>query len=98
MLCLKAMHRDPGERYRSVEALIRDVDHYLKGEPLEARPDRLSYRAGKFVKRNRQVVVAASLAFALVVGLVGFFTLRLTQDAIRQSRKRLERGVFSDSW
>src|SRR5580693_1333549 len=37
VLCLTAMHKDPQRRYRSVEALIRDIDHYLNGEPLEAR-------------------------------------------------------------
>ncbi|HEY1263552.1 MAG TPA: serine/threonine-protein kinase, partial [Terriglobales bacterium] len=47
VLCLTAMHKDPRRRYRSVEALVRDVDHYLKREPLEARPDTLRYRLGK---------------------------------------------------
>ena len=61
VLCLKAMHNDPAQRYHSVEALIRDIDHYLKGEPLEARPDTLRYRAGKFVKRHRRAVAAAAL-------------------------------------
>src|ERR1700733_10918126 len=37
VLCLKAMHKDARRRYQSAEALIRDIDHYLKGEPLEAR-------------------------------------------------------------
>src|SRR5207249_1254241 len=78
VLCLTAMHKDVQRRYRSVEALIRDIDHYLKGEPLEARPDSVSYRLGKFVKRNRRAVTAATLVFAAVVGLVVFYTVRLT--------------------
>ena len=56
VLCLTAMHKDPQRRYATVEALDRDVDHYLNGEPLEARPDSLGYRVGKFVTRNRRVV------------------------------------------
>lgn len=79
VLCLTAMHKDPQRRYRSVEALIRDVDHYLKGEPLEARADTLHYRMGKFVGRNRRAVTAAALVSAAVLGLVIFFTLRLTK-------------------
>src|SRR6202046_1887030 len=47
VLCLTAMHKDVRQRYQSVEALIRDVDHYLRGEPLEARPDTLRYTVGK---------------------------------------------------
>jgi serine/threonine-protein kinase len=79
VLCLKAMHKDAQERYKSVEALIRDIDHYLGGEPLEARPDTLRYRTSKFVRRNRTAVIAASFLAVLVVGLVLFFTIRLTR-------------------
>ncbi len=77
VLCLTAMHKDAARRYRSVEALMRDIDHYLKGEPLEARPDNLRYRVGKFARRNRRPVTAAAIILALVSGLVIFFTARL---------------------
>jgi len=79
VLCLTSMHKDPERRYRSVEALIRDVDHYLKHEPLEARPDTLDYRLGKFVRRNQREVIAAVAAAVLVIGLVTFFTVRLAK-------------------
>ncbi len=79
VLCLTAMHKDPQRRYRSVEALIRDIDHYLRGEPLEARPDSGFYRMRKFVSRNRRAVVASALVSALVVALVIFYTLRLAK-------------------
>jgi eukaryotic-like serine/threonine-protein kinase len=77
VLCLTAMHKDVQRRYRSVEALIRDVNHYLKGEPLEARPDSVRYRLDKFIRRNRRVVSVAAIVFTVVVGLVIFFTVRL---------------------
>ncbi len=79
VLCLTAMHKDSQRRYRSVEALIRDVDHYLNKEPLEARPDTLRYRSAKFVRRNRRAVTLASLVLTLVAGLVIFFTVRLAR-------------------
>jgi hypothetical protein len=31
VLCLTAMHKDPGRRFGSVEALMRDIDHYPEG-------------------------------------------------------------------
>ena len=71
------MHKDPARRYASVEALIRDVDHYLSGEPLEARPDTLRYRAGKFVRRNWRAVTMATVTLAMIVGLTAFYTVRL---------------------
>jgi eukaryotic-like serine/threonine-protein kinase len=79
VLCLTAMHKDTQRRYQSVEALIRDIDHYLKGEPLEARPDTFRYRLGKFVRRNQRAVSAAALVFTIIVGLVVFFTVRLAK-------------------
>ncbi len=77
VLCLTAMHKDPERRYRTVEALIRDVDHYLDGEPLDARPDSVSYRLGKFVRRNTRGVTAAALALVALVSIVVFYTVRL---------------------
>jgi eukaryotic-like serine/threonine-protein kinase len=77
VLCLKAMHKDARRRYQSAEALIRDIDHYLRGEPLEARADSLGYRLRKFLTRNRDAVVAAGVIAAIVVGVVIFFTVRL---------------------
>jgi serine/threonine protein kinase/Tfp pilus assembly protein PilF len=79
VLCLGAMHKDTQRRYQSVEALIRDIDHYLKGEPLEARSDSFRYRLGKFVRRNRRAVSASALVFAIIVSLVVFFTVRLAK-------------------
>jgi serine/threonine-protein kinase len=77
VLCLTALHKDPDRRYGSVDAFIRDIGHYLDGEPLDARPDTVRYRLGKFVQRNRASVTAASLVFACVAGLILFYTLRL---------------------
>ena len=79
VLCLTAMHRDPARRYRSVEALVRDIDHFRRSEPLDAQPDSLQYRTGKFLSRNRSAVTAAALAVAIVVGLVVFYTVRLAK-------------------
>src|SRR2546427_6955306 len=77
VLCLTAMHIEPQRRYRTVEALIRDIDHYLAGEPLEARPDTFRYRLGKYVRRNRRMVSAVAGSVLVVLGLVVFYTVRL---------------------
>ena len=47
VLCLKALHQDPKRRYQSAAELIRDVDHYLKDEPLEARADTVELQLAK---------------------------------------------------
>jgi serine/threonine-protein kinase len=95
VLCLTAMHKEPGRRYPTVAALIRDVDHYLAGQPLEARPDAWSYRLGKFVRRNRARVVATVLGLAAVLTLVLFYTVRLTgaRNAARAEAVRAQRAL-----
>jgi serine/threonine-protein kinase len=92
-LILKAMHKEADRRYQSVEALLRDLDHYLAGEPLEARPDSLPYKAGKFVRRNRRTVLAGSIVLAMIVGVVAFYTLRLAKarDVALAEAARTER-------
>lgn len=90
VLCLTAMHRDPARRYRSVEALIRDVNHYLNGEPLEARPDSARYRLRKFIIRNSRAVAATSLAVLIIISLVTFFTVRVARarnDALAEAAR-----------
>ena len=71
------MHKDPAQRYGSVEGVIRDIDHYLANEPLEARPDSIGYRARKFVHRNWRPALASAVVLSLVIGLVAFYTVRL---------------------
>jgi eukaryotic-like serine/threonine-protein kinase len=80
VLCLTAMHKDPQRRYRTVDALIGDLDRFLRGQPLAARPDTLGYRAGKFVRRHRAAVAATTGALIVVLGLVGFYTARLADQ------------------
>ncbi len=93
VLVLTAMHKDQARRYGSVEGLIRDLDHYLANEPLEARPDTVAYRARKFIRRNWRPLSAAAIVTAIVIAIVGFYTARLTaarnaavEQAVRTDR------------
>lgn len=78
VLVQTAMHKDPARRYGSAAALIRDLDHFLAGAPLDARPDSLRYRAGKFVRRNRGPVLAATLGTIALLGMSAFYAVRIT--------------------
>jgi serine/threonine-protein kinase len=79
VLCFTAMHKDPARRYRSVEALSRDVDHFLDGTPLDARPDTLRYVTTKFVRRNWRAVSAAAAVLFIIAAVAGFYTVRLSR-------------------
>jgi non-specific serine/threonine protein kinase/serine/threonine-protein kinase len=71
-ILLTALRKEPARRYASVEQFAGDVRRHLDGLPVRARPDTFGYRAGKFVRRHRTAVAAATLVgLALVTGTVG---------------------------
>ncbi len=71
-IVLTAMHKDPARRYASVEHLSDDVRRYLEGLPVLAQRDTLRYRAGKFIRRNKVVVMAALfMLLSLTAGVIG---------------------------
>ncbi len=100
VLCLTAMQKDPARRYPTVSALARDVAHYVAGEPLEARPDSVAYRFGKFVRRNRVPVGLTAVVLGVLVGLVTFYTVRLRSarnEAVAEAGKaeRIQRFTMN---
>jgi eukaryotic-like serine/threonine-protein kinase len=93
VLVLTAMHRETNRRYRTVDALLRDVDHFLKQEPLEARPDSAAYRLDKFMRRHRAPLIAGVAAAALIVALSTLYAVRVrdARDAAVTEAERAER-------
>jgi len=98
VLCMTAMHKDPTRRYRSIDALLRDVDHFVAGEPLDAHPDALSYRASRFVRRRwRESALAAALVL-LSAGVGTTYTVRLGRArdaAVREAERRTRLQQFT---
>ena len=88
-IVLTAIQRDPEARYRSVSALADDVERFLHGRPVLARPQTAAYRLRKFVGRHR-VGVAASAAMVLAIGAALVVALWQAQVA-RQERDRATR-------
>ncbi len=64
----KALKKDVGERYATVEAFAEDIERHLTHAPVLARPDTFTYRARKFVARNALPVAAAGAVLIAVVG------------------------------
>jgi serine/threonine protein kinase len=90
VLVLTAMHKDPARRYRSADALIRDLDNFSRSEPLDARGDTVRYRLSKFLARNRRGIAVTAFALALAAALAIFFTVRLARardDAVAEAAR-----------
>ncbi|MEI8159059.1 MAG: serine/threonine-protein kinase, partial [Burkholderiales bacterium] len=66
-IVLKALKKQPEERYSTVIALSDDLQRWLDGQPVLAKPDSLWYRSRKFVTRNRWGVAFGSAAIALLM-------------------------------
>jgi hypothetical protein len=66
-IALKALEKAPAERYPTVDALARDIEHYLRGEPVSARADGSWYRLVKFVGRHKLPVAACTGAALLLI-------------------------------
>ena len=78
-IVLLAMRKDPSRRYSSVDALAEDLRRHLAHRPVIARQESVTYKMGRFVRRNRLAVAASALAAASM--LVG------TVVSVRQARR-----------
>ena len=68
-ICLKCLEKDPQRRYSSALALAEDLEHWLKHEPIRAKPSGLFTHARKWVRRNPSTAVLVTLLVALAAGL-----------------------------
>ena len=66
-IVLKALKKEPGERYATADAFLQDIERHMHGQPVLARADGRWYRFRKFVARHRLAVATGSLALALIV-------------------------------
>ena len=87
----RATAADPEQRYQTVAALMDDVSRYLQGRPIAAAPDRIWYRVGKFVRRNRAAVAASTLL--VVAGSLAVWQL----NAERQRALAAERVAATEA-
>ncbi len=67
-IILKALNKEPAQRYPSVEAFAQDIHNFLEGRPVSARTPTWDYVISKFVGRYPWQVGAASMTAAVLIG------------------------------
>ena len=81
-IVMKALEKDRTRRYETANAFAEDLEHYLAGDPVKARPPSTSYRVRKFVRRNQGWLFAAGCDGAGVPARRGKLRLDLERPAI----------------
>jgi tetratricopeptide (TPR) repeat protein/tRNA A-37 threonylcarbamoyl transferase component Bud32 len=96
-IVLKALRKNPAERYVSADQFSEDIDRYLEGRPVRAQRGAFSYVAGKFLRRNWLATAAAAIAAAsLVGGLVTATLARQRAERRFEQLRKLSHAVVFD--
>jgi serine/threonine protein kinase/tetratricopeptide (TPR) repeat protein len=90
VILAKALKPQRDERYGSVVEFADDLRRFLDHQPISARPDSVSYRTARFVRRHRQAVALGVLAVAGLATVVTFYTLRLSVERDRARAQALK--------
>jgi tetratricopeptide (TPR) repeat protein/tRNA A-37 threonylcarbamoyl transferase component Bud32 len=86
-ICLKCLRKSASDRYGSAYELSADLQRWLDGIPVQARPATSLEKVAAWSKRNRALSIAMAVAFlAVVTGLAG------TTWQWRQARQNLIRA------
>ena len=97
----KALKKNPGERYATVDAFAEDLRRHLQQQPVLAQADRLGYRAGKFVQRYRLQVAAAGVSAVALLAGTGVALWQAREARLQAARaeevKDLVVSIFKDS-
>jgi serine/threonine-protein kinase len=83
MILMKALRKEPQERYATIDQFSEDLENYLESRPIRARKGDAWYRMRKFLRRHWLPAAATTLAIA---GLSGGVIVANHQRAIAQRR------------
>ena len=95
-ICLKALEKDIARRYPSAASFAAELERYLRGEPIVARPIGRVERAWRWSRRNRGLAIlgasTAILLLALAIGgpLAAIHQAGLRRDLLAEEQRRSE--------
>jgi serine/threonine-protein kinase len=111
-ICLKALAKKPGLRYATPRQMAEDLDHWLTGEPILARPASAAEKVWRWCRRNRAAaaLVAGVISALLIVSSGSLWAWRSTRNiarergemvlslALEEAERQLERNNETSRW
>lgn len=98
-IVLKAMAKEPADRYTDAKALAADVERWIADEPVTAWREPFTIRARRWVKAHRTLVTtASSVATAAAVLIAGsaIFIAEKNRQLSRSNQEILDKNVKLD--
>jgi tetratricopeptide (TPR) repeat protein len=94
-ICLKCLEREPERRYASASEVAEDLERWLRGEPIAARPVGITGRALRWCRRNPALsALLVTIALLLASALSGLawsnHLIARERDEARRQRQRAE--------
>src|SRR5262249_40345838 len=87
-ICLKCLRKEPQQRYASADALADDLERFLKGEPIRARPTTLWERGLKWARRRPAAAALVLVSLVSVLGVTAAGLLYREQQVRQEARER----------
>ena len=96
-IVMKCLEKEPQRRYDSARALADDLQRYLDGEAILARPANLTYRLRIKAKKHKEVVFTILLALIILIA-VGFVALRSYWEVARREAVAKEQAGIAQRY
>lgn len=93
-IVMKAMRKDPAQRYGSPQELSSDLARYRASEPVVAREPSFAYLLRKAVRRHRAAAFAAAVSAVALIAALGISLWQTRRTAIARDRAEAR---FSDA-